>query len=140
MPVPTEVAEEGDSTKEYSYDVSLRFHHPSIDPAVITAALCLKPRWAWRAGEPRRTPRGDPLEGERRNSYWVARIISKGKSVEKDLRVAINEALDQPLTDRPEFHRQRPCRCTAANWRSGPGTDSCTAKILGGNVLSVGSG
>jgi hypothetical protein len=48
--VPTEDAEEVDCTKQYSYDISLRFNHPSIDPAKITAALCLKPSRVWRAG------------------------------------------------------------------------------------------
>lgn len=101
-------------TKDYGYDISLRFFHPSIDPAVITAALCLKPSWAWRAGEPRlnrkgeplRDSNGTPLKGVRRESYWVA-SISKGESVEKHLRAAISEALDQLLPHRDFLHRIR---------------------------------
>jgi hypothetical protein len=61
----------------YSYSVSLRIFHPSIDPGALTKTLALKPSNAWKAGEPRRTPRGQPLNGINRGSFWTARLIQK---------------------------------------------------------------
>ena len=61
----------------YSYSVSLRISHPTIEPGALTKSLGLKPSNAWRAGEPRRTPTGRPLRGNNRSSFWTARLIQK---------------------------------------------------------------
>jgi len=61
----------------YSYSVSLRISHPSMDPTTLTKSLRLKPSNAWKAGEPRRTPTGKPLKGNNRSSFWTARLIQK---------------------------------------------------------------
>ncbi len=63
----------------YSYSISLRLCHPSIDPAEITRALALKPNRAWKAGEPRQTPKGTPLEGVYRESYWYTDLLPDGE-------------------------------------------------------------
>jgi hypothetical protein len=113
--VSDEDAQEMDCTNDYGYDLSLRFFHPSIDPAVITAALRLKPSRAWRAGEPRSNPLGQPLRDTNgsplkevwRDSYWVAPISKGGNSVDKPLHSAIGEALDRLLPHRKFIHRMR---------------------------------
>ena len=86
---------------EYTYTVSLRFSHASRDPAEITAALGIEPHRFWRVGERRKTPKGTPLDGVYTQSYWTAQIIS-GSSVERDLRLAIGDALDY-LEARKDF-------------------------------------
>jgi hypothetical protein len=59
----------------YSYSISLRIWHPTIDPGALTKSLGLKPSNAWQVGEPRRTPIGTPLKGVNRESFWTARLI-----------------------------------------------------------------
>jgi Domain of unknown function (DUF4279) len=61
----------------FRYEISLRFRHPSIDPAIISKQLRIKPRWSWKAGEPRKTPKGTALSGNRSESYWTAPLQSK---------------------------------------------------------------
>jgi hypothetical protein len=56
--------------QSYSFSVALRFWHPSLDPAEITSALGIAPRHSAKAGQPRFTPKGAPLEGAYRESYW----------------------------------------------------------------------
>ena len=56
----------------YEYCVSLRVTHPDIDPNKITKALGIKPFRSWRAGEPRVSPKGTPLEGVSKESFWAA--------------------------------------------------------------------
>lgn len=54
----------------YSYQVALRIWHPSVDPAVITKSLGLKPAVAHRVGDPRVAPKGQPLGGLYAETYW----------------------------------------------------------------------
>jgi len=61
----------------YSYSVSLRISHPRMDPGALTKSLRLKPSNSWKAGEPRRTPAGEPLKGMNRESFWTARLVQK---------------------------------------------------------------
>ena len=61
----------------YSYSVSLRIFHPSMDPGALTESLRLKPSNAWKAGELRRTPTGERLKGINRGSFWTARLVQK---------------------------------------------------------------
>jgi hypothetical protein len=57
-------------TQRYEYSLSLRIHHPLLDPREISRALRMRPKIAWRVGEPRLTPRGEPLPGVRSETYW----------------------------------------------------------------------
>lgn len=52
------------------YGLSLKFIHPLIDPADITALLDIEPRYAWKAGEQAKTPIGTILNFKRKESYW----------------------------------------------------------------------
>jgi Domain of unknown function (DUF4279) len=59
----------------YRYAISLRVTHPSLDPAEITSALQLTPSRTWRAGEPRTTPKGTPLQGVYSNTFWTRSFV-----------------------------------------------------------------
>jgi len=54
-----------------NFTVSLRIRHPSIDPAEITRTLGIEPQHSFKAGETRRAPQGQRLEGSYRESYWI---------------------------------------------------------------------
>jgi hypothetical protein len=56
----------------FSYSVSLRARHPTLDLKVLTERLRLEPAHSWMAGEPRRSQSGSPLGGQHRESYWSA--------------------------------------------------------------------
>jgi hypothetical protein len=56
----------------FSYSVSLRARHPTLDLSVLTEKLRLEPAHSWKAGEPRRSQSGAPLGGQHRDSYWSA--------------------------------------------------------------------
>ena len=62
----------------YSYAISLRIRHPSADPDRFTTQLSLVPQRAWRAGAPRATPAGTPLEGVNRETYWTSGALERG--------------------------------------------------------------
>ena len=90
----------------YRYSVSLRIWHPTIDPAEITAALGLTPTAACRAGEPRNTPKGRPLKGNWRESYWTARL-AEGNARKDDLPSTLTTTLETLLSNRAFFQRIR---------------------------------
>jgi hypothetical protein len=50
--------------------VQLFIVHPTMSPAEITAALGIEAHIAHPVGEPRKTPRGTPLEGHYRDTRW----------------------------------------------------------------------
>jgi hypothetical protein len=58
----------------FSYSVSLRVRHPTLNLGVLTETLRLEPAHSWTAGEPRRSQTGAPLGGQHRDSYWSAAL------------------------------------------------------------------
>jgi Domain of unknown function (DUF4279) len=62
----------------FTYAISLRVRHPTLDPALLTQTLHLEPLHCWRAGEPRRSATGVALGGEHRESYWSAPLPGEG--------------------------------------------------------------
>lgn len=54
-----------------NFTVSLSIRHPSIDPSEITRTLGFEPQHSWKAGDARRTARGQLLDGTYRESYWT---------------------------------------------------------------------
>jgi hypothetical protein len=56
----------------FSYSVSLRARHPTLDLGVLTEKLRIEPAHSWTAGEPRRSQSGSALGGQHRESYWSA--------------------------------------------------------------------
>ncbi len=57
-----------------TFTVSLSIRHPSIDPGEITRALGFEPHHCWKAGDARRTARGQPLDGTYHESYWTSEL------------------------------------------------------------------
>jgi hypothetical protein len=57
-------------TSAYTYAVSLRARHPTVDPAILTETLKLEPAHSWKAGDPRRSQTGATVGGQYRDSYW----------------------------------------------------------------------
>lgn len=52
------------------FTVRLLIKHPSWDPSDLTRDLGLTPQLAHRVGDPRRTPKGQPLTGVYREMVW----------------------------------------------------------------------
>jgi hypothetical protein len=90
----------------YQYKISLRFRHTTADPADITLALGINPSRSWRAGEPRCTPKGRPLEGTWPESYWTAEV-TEGQWPKTRLVEAISGLLDQFAAHKDFFHQIR---------------------------------
>jgi hypothetical protein len=72
---------------EYEFTIALRVRHPTVEPEQITQALGLDPQHTWRAGEARRGPAGEPLEGTYRESYWMAHLMAEPQYVSEPLSV-----------------------------------------------------
>ena len=64
----------GAELQEYRFTISLRLVHPSAELSHCSAELGLEALRLWKAGEPRETPQGKPLEGFWRESYWTATL------------------------------------------------------------------
>jgi hypothetical protein len=94
------------SSKSYRYTVSLRIWHPTLDPQRITDALGISPKRSWRAGADRQTPRGEPLPGVNRDTYWYVNVIA-GHWPPRKLQSAISEILDRLTAYRAFFHELR---------------------------------
>jgi hypothetical protein len=52
------------------FRVELFIVHPTIDPAVITTTLAMESKYFWRVGDPRVTPKGTVLTGNRVDTRW----------------------------------------------------------------------
>ena len=88
----------------YRYKISLRLRHPSLDPQEITRTLRLAPSRSWQAGGKRATPKGGPLQGTYRETYWTTALIERG-SDSQGLPDAIGALLGQLHPYRDFFHR-----------------------------------
>jgi hypothetical protein len=53
--------------------LSVRFRHPTKTLSYLSELLKLPCFRTWAVGEPRRTPKGGPLDGTYPDSYWVYR-------------------------------------------------------------------
>jgi hypothetical protein len=81
---------------DYEFTVSLRIRHPNIDPAEITQMLGFEPQHTWRAGDARRSPTGEALEGIHRESYWMGRLL-ESPQLSTD-RVSVESVLSETLS------------------------------------------
>jgi len=68
------------------HKLSLRLRH-STDPLEgCTEQLGLEPLRQWSVGEPRTSPRADPLPGVWQDSYWTAPLeVMEGETLEESL-------------------------------------------------------
>ena len=80
----------------YSHIIDLRISHPALDPDVVTRTLSLEPQHSWRAGDPRRTPKGTLLTGTRSAGYWAANPFSYGWRESTD--ALVEDALEELVT------------------------------------------
>jgi hypothetical protein len=81
--------------------ISIRLTHPVDDVSVIGKSIGLLPEIAWLAGEPRKTPRGTPLNGSNLQSYCACQLpTEKASSLEEGLWLAIDlfKAQESQLT------------------------------------------
>jgi hypothetical protein len=87
----------------FSYAVSLRVRHPTLNLRVLTENLRLEPAHSWTAGEPRRSQSGAPLGGQHRDSYWSAVLPSQAiGTTGMSLELFLSQQLVQ-LTRHREF-------------------------------------
>ena len=80
----------------YSHILDLRISHPSLNPDVVTRMLGIEPQHAWRAGDPRQTPKRTSLAGTRATGYWAANPFSHGWRDSTD--ALVEDALEELLT------------------------------------------
>lgn len=90
--------------QRYSYSIALRIWHQNIAPDLITSALGIAPSRSCEAGKPRSTPKGTPLEGTYRESYWSADPFARGEwsSTDDLIEDALTEVL-QLLEPKRDF-------------------------------------
>ena len=55
--------------RPYTYDISFRIFHPTLDPDLIIKKLEMNPKYKWKVGTQRKTPKGKPLKGVYNESY-----------------------------------------------------------------------
>ena len=90
----------------YRYVISLRVLHPKMDPAEISIALQLTPKVSWKAGNPSITPKGTPLKGLRKDSYWTCNVL-KGEWPGKNLTDAVSDLVTELSSHKSFFQRVR---------------------------------
>jgi hypothetical protein len=90
-------AEKGHARK--AFKIILVLGHPDIDSGLITEALGLKPHGQQQAGMPRKTPRGNPLPGSYRETWWnhVFRFVDR-----TDFLVQLERIVDR-LASKKQF-------------------------------------
>ena len=72
---------------DFSYEASLCISHPSMSPDRISSVLKMTPKHLSRAGEPRRTPAGNRLDGTYSSSNWACSLpTTDGEDLEQFLR------------------------------------------------------
>lgn len=69
---------------DYRLCVSLRVSHPTIDPDEVTEVLGTEPFRKWKVGEPRTSPKGTPLEGVTKESFWACHLHDEKRLNSKD--------------------------------------------------------
>ncbi len=98
-------ADDSEKRTHFSFTISLRVRHPTMDPVIIGDALAIEPGISWKAGEPRQTPTGTPLPGVYPDTYWTAKIAAGHWPL--NINDAIHKALIDLVHHRPFFHRVR---------------------------------
>jgi hypothetical protein len=90
----------------YTYAISLRIEHPSIDPGELTRILGRSPDRAWRAGEPRTIPLGALIGPYQRGTYWTVRLVH-GAASDPSLATAIDGTVRDLARHAPLLRRVR---------------------------------
>ncbi|HEY0504396.1 MAG TPA: hypothetical protein VGD42_13000 [Lysobacter sp.] len=89
----------------YRYRVSLRAVHPRDDLRPLFDQLGLVPERAWRAGEPRSTPKGTLLGGVRPESYAYTNLTSGSRNwSDEDLQDYLRSVQQRLAMHREALH------------------------------------
>lgn len=124
----------------YSHILNIRIRHPTLDPDLVSCTLGLEPRISWRAGDPRRTPKGTALDGVRSEGYWSCDPFSYGwrDSTDAQIEDALEEvvALLEPHTD---FLRSISLGGEVRIWISSQSARSYALELPPSMLLRVGS-
>src|SRR5262245_55195823 len=76
-----------------------------MDPEQISEVLAIKPKRSWKAGEPRQTPKGAPLAGINRDTYWMADMAAGRWPA--NVNEAIHDTLKKLVRHRTFLHYVR---------------------------------
>jgi len=120
----------------YSYNISLRLWHPSIDPSEITKQLGISPKRTWVAGERRSTPKGTLLEGNNKETYWFGPIHDESFLYSED--VDLEEYLTnftQTLQKHSNFLKEIRATGGRVEYFIGLYTDSNSGSVLPASLL-----
>jgi len=60
----------------YQYVISLRIWHPTLPKEQISNKVGRNAKYGWTAGDPRLSPKGNPIGGLRKSSYWTSELTS----------------------------------------------------------------
>jgi hypothetical protein len=83
------------------FDLSLRLRHGDGDLTSIARSLGIAPSVKWNRGDPRRTPKNEPLEGTRDFSYCS---LPFGVLESADLDIALDMMLQRIAPATRELH------------------------------------
>jgi len=87
---------------DYEFTISLCVRHPTIDPSSITQSLGIEPQHTWKAGEARRGPAGEEVEGVYHQSYWTGRVMEEPQLSSE--RATVESVLLKTLTQLSRSH------------------------------------
>jgi hypothetical protein len=110
---------EEDEGEPKRFDLDLLIVHPTLTPEEITAGLGLLPKSVQAVGQPRRTPKGTPLQGVYRDTRWR----------HCRLHETANQWFVQALVDFVE--ELRPCKTFLRTLRSTGGEAQVIIQFLG---------
>lgn len=86
------------------FEISLRFFTKIVDPSEIYTELGLRPKWQHTIGEPRKTPKGDLLEGVYDSSYCTF-CFNRRKN--EQLHEMLDRIVDELLLHKELFDKIR---------------------------------
>lgn len=75
----------------YQYVISLRIWHPDMPHEEFSKIIGRHPKYSWTAGSPRLSPKGVPLGGIYKSSYWSTELTPETTLSEP---IEIEQALD----------------------------------------------
>jgi hypothetical protein len=86
-----------ENSQPYRYRVSLALTHPALSAAELGTILPVQPDHRGTVGEPRRTPKGGPLPGTYKESFWHHSFGTAGHANIEEFIVGLVEELAPSL-------------------------------------------
>lgn len=81
------------SLDDSKFSVALRIRHPSVDPKEISSQLLWPASFSYMVGHPRCTPKGNPLPGTNKDSFWYADVPIEGGQSLSEVIDSLNRRL-----------------------------------------------